>query len=172
MTGRSVIRALGDLFVTGHRRSWDRPSWWSLWIVLPFVAISFHFCLRMRSDLEVARRQKSTIATITAHDPPNHDRYQYVFTVNGRSYSGWESPDEKRDFHIGEKLAVYYDPLDPSNSALMDFEELAIRAFAPVPMFLATAIAFAVLVIVMRHENTKSGQRTAKEGRSPAVRPK
>jgi hypothetical protein len=68
----------------------------------------------------------------SAHEPANHNRYGYIFSVDGRSYTGWESP-RKDELEIGKQVVVYYDPNDPAKNALTDFGELSIEKFGPIP---------------------------------------
>src|SRR5580658_10285424 len=72
------------------------------------------------SDRAVAKREQTVLGTSIAHEPANHNRYRYSFSVDGKPYSGWESP-RKEEPHIGQQLTVYYDPADPATNALTDF---------------------------------------------------
>jgi len=84
-------------------------------------------------DAVIAKRQRTTQGTVTAHEPANHDRYGYVFSVEGKSYSGWDMP-RKNEVSIGKQVLVYYDPSDPTRNALTDFEELCFENFGPIPL--------------------------------------
>ena len=100
-------------------------------------------------DRAVGWREQTTSGTITAHEPANHDRYGYIFKVNEKTYTGWQSSYDSVTFTVGQLVTVHYDPLDPNNNALVDFNELSWRAFGPVP-FLAAAIASVVLFVLER----------------------
>lgn len=130
--------------------------WRNLFITFPFLLLILYSLYGAWADSEIAKRQKTTIARIDAHDPPNHDRYEYIYSVDGKTYSGWEIPDDKHDFLVGEQLTVYYDPIDPSRSALVDFDEAALKAFAPVPMCGVLVLGFVLLIFFLRREHRRN----------------
>jgi len=112
-------------------------------IVLPWgigVACAIYEC---HVDRTVAQRETIINGTITAHEPANHNRYGYSFSVNGKSYSGWGSP-RKEEPHIGQQVTVFYDPVDPTTNALTDFADLATNSLGALPMLLfgIGAVAF------------------------------
>jgi hypothetical protein len=76
-----------------------------------------------RTDFEIAKRQRETLATINSHDPPNHDRYGYIFLVNGIQYTGWAYPSDKINYSLGERVVIHYDPIDPTKNLPGSFEE-------------------------------------------------
>ena len=115
--------------------NWQNPSWVLLLIVLPWAAGIVYSLYEWRLDSAIAARQQTTNGTITAHEPANHNRYGYVFSMSGGTYRGWEYP-QKREYSIGEQVTVYYDPTNPSRSSLTEFDELSLRAFGPVPLLL------------------------------------
>lgn len=132
-------------------RTWRCPSWWNLLIVLPSalgVALAIHEWV---VDRTVAQREKTTNGTITAHEPANHNRYEYSFSVNGKSYSGWESP-RKEEPRIGQQVTVFYDPLDPTKNALTDFCDLETESVGPVPMLL---FGIGALALFIRHRRRR-----------------
>ncbi|HEY5884086.1 MAG TPA: DUF3592 domain-containing protein [Pyrinomonadaceae bacterium] len=140
MTDRPAVRMSRDS---------RRPYWSPLIIAAPWV-IGLTFCLYgWYWDRRVALREQTTLGTITAHEPANHDRYGYTFKLNEKTYSGWQVPQDSEEFAVGQVVTVHYDPLDPKNNALVDFNELSWRAFGPVP-FLAAAIASVVLFVLER----------------------
>jgi hypothetical protein len=63
-------------------------------------------------------------------------QYGYVFSANGKTYIGWQSP-KKDGLEIGRNVAVYYDPKRPEKNALTDFEELSMGCLGPIPWELA-----------------------------------
>ena len=130
-------------------RRWSHPSWWNLLIVLPWtigVVLAIHAWVNNRT---VAQREKTTNGSITAHEPANHNRYGYSFSVNGKSYSGWESP-KKEEPHIGQQVTVFYDPVDPTKNALTDFADLEMDSLGPVPMLLLATGAVALFIRYLR----------------------
>jgi hypothetical protein len=137
ITGRSTLR------------SWRRPCWRMLIIAAPLIIGVTFFTYGWYADRVVARREQTTSGTIVAHEPANHDRYGYTFSVNNQTYSGWQVPHDGDHFAIGQVVTVHYDPLDPNNSALVDFDELSDRASAPVPLLVAV-ILFLVLFMFER----------------------
>jgi len=115
--------------------SWSQPSWWNLLVTLPWC-IGFVFLIYAAiSERMVAARQCTVQGLITAHDPPNHNRYGYVFSVGGKSYIGWESP-RNNELEIGKQVIVYYDPNNPARNALTDFGELSFEKVGPIPTLL------------------------------------
>jgi len=102
-----------------------------------------------RVDRAIAQRQQTTWGTIFAHEPHNHNRYGYTFSVNGIFYSGWYSP-ENDEPTVGQRVTVYYDPVDPNTSALEDFGELAFRVLGPVPLEIGGSGVIALIIVVRR----------------------
>jgi Protein of unknown function (DUF3592) len=137
ITGRSTLRP-------SHR-----PLWRMLIIVAPLIIGVTFSTYAWYADRVVARREQTTSGTIIAHEPANHNRYGYTFSVNNQTYRGWQVPRNDEQFAIGQVVTVHYDPLDPNNSALVDFEELSYRASATVPLLVAV-ILFLVLFMLER----------------------
>ena len=132
-----------------HKPSARMSPYSPLIIAAPWV-IGLTFCLYgWYRDRAVASREQTTPGTITAHEPSNHDRYGYTFKLNERTYSGWQVPSGSEQFAIGQVVTVHYDPIDPKNNALVDFNELSWRAFGPVP-FLVVAISSIALFVLER----------------------
>lgn len=96
-------------------------SWWNLSILIPFILLLSLSLHSWWNDAQIATRQQTAIGTIDGHDPPNHDRYSYTFSVNGSQFSGWAYPNDKRDFNVGQQVVIYYDPLQPSENSAYDF---------------------------------------------------
>lgn len=135
------------------RLSWQNPSWLHLLIALPWM-IGIIWCLYgWRADAAISTRQQTIEGMITAHEPANHDRYGFTFSTGGRTYRGWEIP-QKTEYTIGERVTVYYDPTDPSRSALTPFDELSLRAFGPVPL-LAIGTGLVALFIYKRRKQLR-----------------
>jgi hypothetical protein len=111
------------------------PPWWNLLVVLPWTLGAIFFVYQWTVDRETATREQTTQGIITAHEPANHNRYGYTFSVNGKSFTGWESP-QKDALQIGEQVHVYYDPLNPNKNALTEFRDLGLESLGPLPLTL------------------------------------
>lgn len=139
---------------------WKNPSWWKLLICFPW-AVGVALAIYMYTvDRAIAMREMSAIGVITAHDPPNHNRYGYSFVVQGKSYSGWQTPSRSEPV-IGEHVVVYYDPLNPDKNSLVDFQELSssgfgFGTFALVGIGTVTTIIF----VLRRHHQTSLSRPT------------
>src|SRR5450631_3953376 len=103
-----------DAIVARANRAWS-PSWWSLLIVLPWVVGVVFMIHEWRTDTQVAGRQHTTSGLVIAHDVGNHNQYGYRFQVDGKSYTGWQSP-QRDELTIGKEVLVFYDPQDPSRN--------------------------------------------------------
>lgn len=135
-------------------RSWANPSWWNFLVVLPWAIGLVWLISSGISEQGIAKRQRTTQGLITAHEPANHNRYGYSFSVNGKSYSGWESP-RSETLEIGQKVTVYYDPRDPSANALTDFGDLSLETFGPIPTLLFGIGAVAFFILYSRRKNQR-----------------
>jgi hypothetical protein len=93
------------------------------------------FIHEWRVDRNIASRKQTTQGLITTHEPSNHNQYSYVFTVNGKNFTGWESPTNE-ELDIGKRVVVYDDPQNPNKNALTEFRDLGMTALGPVPMML------------------------------------
>ena len=132
-------------------RTWSHPSWWNLLIVVPWaigVVLAIH---EWADDRTVAQREKTTNGRITAHEPANHDRYGYSFSVDGKPYSGWDSPRNEEP-HVGQQITVFYDPADPTKNALTDFADLETDSLGPIPLLLFGIGAVALFIRHRRRE--------------------
>ena len=121
-----------------------RPLWRMLIIPAPLIIGLIFFTYAWYADRVVARREQTTSGTIVAHEPANHDRYGYIFSVNNQTYNGWQASNDRDKFAIGQVVTVHYDPLNPNDSALVNYYELSDRALAPVP-FMVAVLLFLVL---------------------------
>ena len=144
-----------DEMVESTRRTWSRPSWWNLLVVLPW-ALGLVFLIHESTiDSQIAGRQQTASGIVTAHEPANHNRYGYKFQVNGKSYTGWESPTGS-ELAIGKQVTVFYDPQNPSRSALTDFHDVRTSVLGPVPMLLFGIGAVAAYIFYKRRRSTPS----------------
>jgi hypothetical protein len=153
MTISNVINEL----ISRTAEAWNPPSWWNLLITLPWV-IGLVFLLSSSvSDRAIAGREQTTSGVIRAHEPANHNRFGYDFSVNGKLYTGWQIP--LREFQIGQRVLVYYDPLDPTKSSLDGFEGATDRVLGPA-LFCAVGItAVVVLIFVRRRAHAQRSRR-------------
>jgi hypothetical protein len=149
--GMTIGKMIGER-VERARRTWARPSWWNLLIVLPW-AIGAVWCVyEWNTDRAIAGRQQTTKGIITAHEPANHNQYVYVFSVNGKSYTGRQSP-KKQALEVGKRVVVYYDPFVPAKNALTDFSELSAESLGPLPLLLIGVGAVAVFIYRRRRRD-------------------
>jgi hypothetical protein len=116
-------------------RTWASPSWWKLFVGVPWtigVILSIH---EWKVERDIAGHEQTTHGVITVHEPKNHNRYGYVFSVGQKTFGGWASP-KNDELEIGKQVLIYYDPRDPNKNALTDFGELSINSLGPVPTML------------------------------------
>jgi hypothetical protein len=140
-------------------RHWHSKHWAVLVVAVAVTVVSVTFFVYpWYKDRAVAARQQTTSGTIVGHEPANHNRYGYTFSVNQKIYSGWQSPYDDVQFTVGQVVTVYYDPLDPNNSALVDFSELAGRDLGPVPLLIAAIPFIALIEFLRRRTKPKSPQ--------------
>jgi hypothetical protein len=62
-------------------------------------------------------------------------QYGYKFEVDGKTFTGWESP-KGRELAIRKQVIVFYDSQNPRRNALTDFHDVGTSALGPVPMLL------------------------------------
>jgi hypothetical protein len=125
--------------------------------VLLTVAVTF-FVYPWYKDRIVAARQQTASATIVTHEPANHNRYGYSFTANQKTYSGWLVPHDAEQFTVGQLVTVYYDSVDPNNSGLLDFNDVADGDLAPV-LPLTVTIGFVALIEFLRRRGKSKPTR-------------
>lgn len=133
---------------------WSRPSWWNLLVVLPLVigaVLSIH---EAHVEGTIAKRQETTVGIITDHQPQEHNRFGYKFFVNGKQYTGWESP-RSETLVIGKQVTVFYDRLNPDKNALTDFSELQIHALGTLPILFVGLGAIASYIFFKRRTDAK-----------------
>jgi hypothetical protein len=109
-------------------------------------------------DRDIATREQTTQGVITAHEPENHNRFGYLFTVNGKSFTGWESPG-KDGLEIGRAILVYYDPVNPNKNALTEFGDRGLNSLGPVPILLFGIGAVAWYITARRRKIRASSDR-------------
>lgn len=123
-----------------------RPSLWYALICVPWILGVVLSLNSSRTHDKIAARQQTTAGRITAHEPSNHDRYGYAFSVGGKDYSGWEIP-QRSALQIGQTVTVYYDSTDPSTSALTAFGKQSADDTGPVPLLMLGSLGIVVLTI-------------------------
>ena len=155
-----LLHYMNDIRDRSALRSWHRPLWRMLIITVPLIIGVTFFTYGWYADRVVARREQTTSGTIVAHEPANHDRYGYTFSVNNQTYSGWQLPYDGDQFAIGQVVTVHYDPLNPNNSALVDYHELSYRALAPVPFMVAVILFLALFMFERRRALRRSTNST------------
>jgi hypothetical protein len=101
------------------------------------------------SDAQIAKRQQTAIGTIDGHDSPNHNRYHYTFSVNGRQFAGWGSPGNS-EFSIGHQIVVYYDPFQPSENSAYGFSEINPGGVMFMAFLLLACVFFPVYIYLQR----------------------
>jgi hypothetical protein len=126
------------------------PSWKYLFLAVPFLVGGLLMIHAFVGDLVTAKRQQTTVGTIRAHEPSNHNRYGYQFTVDGRSLSGWATPPDSQRYVIGGQVTVYYDPFNPRRSALEPFEALAQELVGSMAFAFAGSAVIVVMFLVGR----------------------
>lgn len=144
-----------DEMVEKTSRTWNHPSWWNLLVVLPWVLGLILLIRESRTETQIAGRQQTTSGIVTAHEPANHNRYGYRFEVNGKTYNGWQSPGND-ELAIGKQVTVFYDPQNPTRSALTDFHDLSISSLGPIPMLLFGIGGVAVFILYRRRRRKRS----------------
>src|SRR5262249_52305891 len=138
-----------DAMAARTSRAWNRPSWWNLLVALPW-ALGLAFLIQESiMESQIAGRQQTTHGIVTTHEPGNHNRYGYKFEVDGKAYTGWQSPKDE-ELAIGEQVIVFYDPQDPSRNSLTDFRDLSTSSLGPVSMLLFGIVAVAGYILYRR----------------------
>jgi uncharacterized protein DUF3592 len=127
-----------------------------LLVLLPFILGSVVLMSFSHDYSEVASRQQVTAGIIVRHEPSNHNRYGYTFQVNGREYSGWETP-LREEPGIGQSVRVYYDPLNPAENALTDYTGRSSRMLGPAVGILIFSAVFTGVVLVLGAINKTRG---------------
>jgi Protein of unknown function (DUF3592) len=157
------LRAQFDDGIRDIERRWVNPSWWNVLIALPWALGAIFFIYHWNVDRAIATRQRTTEGVITAHDRANHDRHEYVFTVDGETFSGWGVP-QKEELELGKRVVVYYDPQDPKKNSLTDFEDLGEREFGSVALpLLGIGILVGYIGRQRRRHRMNSGRLSSTE---------
>jgi hypothetical protein len=151
MDGRSLWSEVFVLWRKDRKFQWKSPpSWWNLFILLPFLAMLLWSVHNSRIDLDIAKRQRVAVATVNLHDPPNHDRYGYMFLLNRSQYTGWAYPSDNITYSLGDQIVVHYDPLDPTHNLPEGFEETSGRDLIFAPFCLLVIAGLPTLIFFRR----------------------
>ena len=134
-------------------RTWNYPSWWKLLVALPWVLGLAFLIQESRTDSQIAGRQQTAPGIVTAHEIANHNQYGYKFDVDGKAYTGWQSPKDD-ELAMGKHVTVFYDPQNPSRNSLTDFHDLSASSLGPVPMLLFGIGVATVLILYRRRRST------------------
>jgi hypothetical protein len=138
------------------------PSWWNLFALAPILFFLI-ICVRSwKNDAQIAKRQQTTIGQIDRHDPPNHDRYGYTFSVNGKKFTGWANPTDRRSFSVGERIVIYYDPMHPTENSAYDYNEVNPGGVVFIG-WLVMGCAFIPLVIFLQRRASKNADLQPKD---------
>jgi Protein of unknown function (DUF3592) len=135
--------------------TWESPTWWNLFVVVPWLLMLAFLTYSAISHHIVAKRQQTSQAIITAHEKSNHDQYRFAFSVDGQKYDGLGRTD-KEELEIGEKVVVYYDPHNPSKNALKSFETLSLEDFGPIPTLLLGIGAITWMIKAARRRKSQT----------------
>jgi Protein of unknown function (DUF3592) len=150
----SLLGRIADRIERDVTRTWANPSWWNLFVVLPWVIGATLLIHEWKVERNIAAREQTTYGVITSHEPKNHNRYGYAFSVDEKTFNGWESP-KKDELEIGKQVLIYYDPRDPARNALTDFGDLSISSLGPVPAMLFGVGALAWYISTQRRRTNK-----------------
>jgi hypothetical protein len=107
----------------------------------------------------IASRQQTTSAVITSHEPAQHNRYGYAFTLAGRTYHGGDSPADG-NWSMGQRVTVYYDRAAPETNALTDYRKLQHDAIRPLALILGGSAFTILLTAFLRRRPAREALRT------------
>ena len=139
-----------------------RPtSWWNLLILWPFLAMLLWGVHDSRKDFDIAKRQTATVANVSSHDPHNHDRYGYLFNLNGSQYTGWAYPHDKVDYSLGQRIVVYYDPIEPTRNLAESFATAGYRDLIFAPFCLMIIAGLPLFIFFQRRASSRAADTTA-----------
>jgi hypothetical protein len=126
----------------------ENPYLKYLLALFPWILGAIFLLAAAHGYSEVASRQQTARGTIVQHEPFNHNRYSYKFQVDGRYYSGWETPLGTEP-EIGQSVRIYYDPLYPSENGLRDFAERRDSTLGPAVAILILSVVLTALILLL-----------------------
>ena len=139
-------------------RDWNPPSWKALLITFPWVIGLVFFSYSSVLQRAVAGREHTTPGVIRTHDPANHNSFGYEFSVNGKLYAGSQIPSG--EYEIGQRVLVYYDPLNPKTSSLDSFSRAADQSLGPVFLCSILTATTVVIIFVLRRNHARKSSRS------------
>jgi hypothetical protein len=144
-----------DEIASRTARDWDNPSWWNLLITVPWM-VGLGLCVYgFVTDQAIASRELTTYAIVRSHEPADHNQYGYEFSVDGRVFTGSQSPIT--ELEIGQRVLVYYDPLDPGKSSLESFTDATEQAVGPATFLSAGVAGVAIFIFLRRRWHARAG---------------
>jgi hypothetical protein len=126
-------------FLPRRKNVWR--SWQPLVLTFPLIFGLLNVIPVARLDEAVAHREESSVGTVTAYTPSDHNQCNYDFAVHGKLYSG-RSSALTSTVTVGDKVKVYYDSSDPQTNNLREYAEAgrSTRGFAKMLIVLLLAI--------------------------------
>jgi len=98
---------------------------WGGFIVFALAAYGlpiFGFASKYVGDRKTWRNEATTSGIVVAHDPPNHNQYQFEYAISDHRYYSWHQGTVTCDAgEIGKSVLVYYDPVHPEKADLCSF---------------------------------------------------
>ena len=142
-----------------ERKPIQNPSWWYVLVPWPVILLLIvgQSYLAYQDGL-ISTRERTIAAYVNSIETGNHASSKYTFAVNGRSYSGWGYPEGFRQgvkFHIGEQILVHYDPQNPSENSMQDYQSQSIGNYQMIPFYLLILAAFPAWVFFMRRRHKR-----------------
>jgi hypothetical protein len=83
------------------------------------------FTSKLIADMHAKGNEATTLGIVTARDLPNHDQYQFAYSVGDQRYTSWHQGTVNcgpNRIYVGGVFTVYYDPLHPSRADLCSFK--------------------------------------------------
>ena len=93
----------------------------TLWIAYFAISNFYH----AKKDTEIAPRQQSALGVVTYVARGKSRTYYFKFSYKNREYGNSEAGGF--DLSEGDQVKVYFDPINPDFSDMIDFYELAAR---------------------------------------------
>ena len=108
----------------------DSRIWLGLGVLAFCLGISVYVC---RTDRVIAARERTAVGIVTARENMRYGtRIRYTFAVNDQWFTG-SSSSPTNVLWPGTQVAVYYDPQNPNENALIDFAALSQSPYRAVP---------------------------------------
>jgi hypothetical protein len=116
-------------------------------------------------DAPVAKRELKTRATITEHEPENHNRYLASYVVNGVPYESWVGRcGSISELYVGQPVEIYYDPKYPIHSGLCSFRDTSRETFGSLKFFSWIALGLAFLISAYELINRRKLKQSQSSG--------